>query len=72
MDKNIIGFKLTMRRSAFDIATKGGNKDLIRLSEAQKVWLPHEAEEEARRNRSTVFKYIFHSENYLQPTMLAR
>jgi hypothetical protein len=50
MDRNIIGFKLTMSRSAFDIATKGGNKDLIKLSDAKKVWLPHEAIEEAKRD----------------------
>jgi len=50
MDRNIIGFKLTMSRSAFDIATKGGNKDLIKLSDAKKVWLPHEAVEEAKRD----------------------
>jgi hypothetical protein len=50
LDRNVIGFKLAMSRSAHDIATKGGNKDLIKLSDAKKVWLPHEAIEEAKRD----------------------
>jgi len=73
MDKNIIGFRLTMSRSAFDIATKGGNKDLIRLTDAQKVWLPHQAEDMARtdprRSAVKMHKDVLRQNNILVLTV---
>jgi hypothetical protein len=51
VDRNVIGFKLGMSGSAFDIAMNSGNRDLIKLHEAQKVWLPEDIHNQATRDQ---------------------